>query len=196
MVKRSILILFFIIPIVLANTGHRLGKDVVKEFPENTLEILNKALDKDVPNKKGFKYWEFDIRETNDNWIVVHHNRRIPKTELLIDETDHTKVREIKLWSCCQIPNIGEVLEILQKRSSGKVAIEIKHLHSNKSRDLLTQLIDKYNSQNKLKAVAIATKSNFNKSFPGELKKIYCPLLKRVAQVKSHKNNLCKDYLE
>jgi len=195
MIKKYLLILI-VIPLVLGNTGHRLGKGSVKGFPENTLEILNKALDSNVPNKKGFRYWEFDIRETNDNWVVVHHDRRIPKTELLIDETDYAKVRDVKLGECCQIPNIEEVLVILQKRSSGKVAIEIKRLHSNKSRDLLTQLIDKYNSQNKLKAVAIATKSNFNKSFPGELKEIYCPILKRVAQVKSHKNNLCKKYLE
>lgn len=57
-----------------ANSGHRLGGDLTKIFPENTIELFDYVY-KNNGFKKGLKYLEFDIQETLDGEIVVFHDR-------------------------------------------------------------------------------------------------------------------------
>jgi len=186
--------ILLVIPLVLSNTGHRLGKGSVKGYPENTIEILNKSLSTNLHNKKGFLYWEFDIRETADNIIVVHHNNKIKGEGIVISQSSYKTISAINLWDCCKIPTPIEVLETLEHRYEGKVAIEIKHLRSDTARNSLVDLLRNYN-KNKLKVIAIASKSNFNKSFPGDLKNKYCQEFRVIGLIKKHYKNLCEKYL-
>jgi len=191
---KTIIVIFLLIPLLLsANSGHRLGKNVIKKYPENTVEILREALDKDVHKKKSFRYWEFDIRETQDERMVVYHNKKIK--EIYIFKTEYDILREIRLKDCCQLPTPEEVLEVLNGRYKGKVAAEIKHLYSHNVKRNLIQLVDHYNSKGNLRIVMIMTLKHFKKSFSEEDRKFYCPLYKRIAQVRKHKVNLCKKYL-
>lgn len=66
------------------NYGHRGGSDIIKNYPENTLAVLERSL-LEIEDKKplqlhrNFKYLEFDVRETYDNELVVFHDDKIKR---------------------------------------------------------------------------------------------------------------------
>ena len=55
------------------NSGHRLGASGTTA--ENTLEGYRESSAK--PGMRGFRYWEFDIRESSDGIVFVFHDDTI-----------------------------------------------------------------------------------------------------------------------
>ena len=55
------------------NSGHRLGASGTSS--ENTLEGYRESSGK--PGMRGFRYWEFDIRESSDGIVFVFHDDAI-----------------------------------------------------------------------------------------------------------------------
>ena len=55
------------------NSGHRLGASGTTA--ENTLEGYRESSAK--PEMRGFRYWEFDIRESSDGTVFVFHDDTI-----------------------------------------------------------------------------------------------------------------------
>ena len=54
------------------NSGHRLGASGTTA--ENTLEGYRESSE---PGMRGFRYWEFDIRESSDGIVFVFHDDTI-----------------------------------------------------------------------------------------------------------------------
>jgi len=171
------------------NAGHRLGGDVVKGIRQNTIEVLKAALDEKIYNHKSFKYWEFDVRETKDKTLIVHHDRSlIKKKKVYIDKLTYNEIVKIKP----DVPLYDAVLSMLNKRFKGKVAVEIKSLISDSGRSKLIQQVDNYNTISNLKIKYLAFPKKFKKSFPKKSRKDWCKKLKNVMRARMHRINLCK----
>jgi len=172
------------------NAGHRLGGDIIQSLPENTLEVLNAAFLSNVHKHKTFKYWEFDVRETKDGELVVHHDRFI-KPGKAIDKITFNEVRSYLLKKCCQIPTLAEVMNIfVEKKFKGKVVVETKLLLSDQGRQQFIDITESYRGKG-FKIAYLAFEKAFEKSF-GEKKARWCRHLKKVMRAKKHKVNLCK----
>lgn len=171
------------------NYGHRLGSEVIKGLRQNTLEVLNAALDEKIYEKSKFKYWEFDVRETKDKILIVHHDRSlIKKKKIYIDKLTYNEVIEIKP----DVPLYGAVLSTLNERFKGEVAVEIKSVISDSGRSRLIEEVDKYNAIGNLKIKYLAFPKKFKKSFPKNNRKFWCEKMKFVMRARVHRINLCK----
>ena len=172
-----------------ANLGHRLGSDVIKAYPENTIEVLRASIKAKIHLKKGFKYWEFDVNETKDGFLIVHHDRSIKCLGKLKNLT-YSQIKEYKINGCCKIPLLSEVLEELNKTFKGKVIVETKRLLTDKGRQSLISIVNEYKRKGNLKLGYLSFPKHFKKSFPN--KKKWCPKLGRVMQARRHSKDLCK----
>lgn len=181
-----------------SNSGHRLGGDITKVYEENTIEILNLMVNAEIYKHKSFKYWEFDVRETKDNVLVVHHDREL-KNGKKIDLLTYNELSKHSLRNGEKIPLYSDIMDLLCK-NYGHVVVEIKSLISDKGRLELIKLFDKYaidgSGSCKLKTWRyLAFKKKFKKSFPKKTRKFYCKKMKNVMKAGFHRTNLCKKYL-
>lgn len=182
-----------------SNAGHRLGADVIKEFPDNTLEVLKAFISVDGHKHKSFKYFEFDVNSTADNKLVVYHDKNFKKKEFknkpfykkYIKDMTLEEVRKIKLSGKYQIPTLIEVMDVL-KTLEAKTIVEVKLIHTDVSRNRLIETIDSYRKP-KWYLAYLAFPKAFKKSFPNKDK--WCKKLKlihKAGKAKNSKNNLCK----
>lgn len=177
-----------------ANVGHLLGGDISK-YPGNTLEALSESISKNIHKHKKFKYYEFDINETKDHRLIVFHDRKI-KGIGKIRKTNYNVISQYRIDNKYRIPLLSEVLYKLQMNYKGHVVAEIKRLSSDIGRDKFINLIEEYKAKGALKIDYFAFKSHFKKSFPSKESRIkYCKRMKFVMKARSHKTNLCKEYL-
>lgn len=182
-------------------SGHRLGSDTIKGYAENTLEVLNAFIDKNLHKHPNFDYFEFDVNSTSDSKLVVYHDKCFDKKPIFkckgsnykIKNLTFKKVMERKVSDKYKIPTPREVLDIINDRAQGsRVLVEIKLIHTDKAREKFISLIDNYRGE-KLDIAYLAFEGAFKKSFPDKNK--WCPKLKMVYQARKKKvarNNLCK----
>lgn len=181
------------------NAGHRLGSDVIKSYPDNTLEVLEAFISINGQGHETFKYFEFDVNSTSDNRLVVYHDKEFKKKEFKgrafyktkIKDMTFSKVRSIRIQGKYQIPTLQEVMNVLADLDS-RVIVEVKLLHNDTSRQRLIDIVDSYRGKN-LKISYLAFQKAFKKSFPN--KKAWCPKLKlihKAGKAKNKNNNYCK----
>lgn len=170
-----------------ANAGHRLGGDVLKGFKDNTLATLSTAMELGIQHHESFKYWEFDVRETKDNVLIVHHDRKINKGKN-IDEMTFLEIKKMAPF----IPKYTEVMSYLNNNFKGRVVVEIKYLISDKGRQTIIDIVEKYRAMPNLFIDYLAFKGHFKASFPKSNVFHWCKKLKYVMKAKNHKVNLCK----
>ena len=117
---------------------------------ENTLEGYRESSGK--PGTRGFRYWEFDIRESSDGIIFVFHDDAIDVGGKQ-SETSRMPFSEIKRAGSqrgISIPLFSEVCEELGD-SAEMVMVEIKHLSSEGARD---EVLEALRSRGNWKAMA------------------------------------------
>lgn len=179
------------------NIGHRLGEKTIKGR-ENTITRLN-ANWKHQPESK-FKYWEFDINETLDGKVVVHHDRDFGL------KGDKDLIRKMTLAEIRQqfpfVPTLRQVLNRIKKLNetsdikSKPVRCEIKRLVSDKGRYSAIYLMEKFREETGIDTQFIAFKSHFKKSFPKKVRVTWAKRYKmhnfKVLNIRSKKKNLFK----
>ena len=173
------------------NWGHRIGGDVIKgkSIRQNTLKVLKIALNEKIHEHKKFKYWEFDVRETLDNVLIVHHDRELhKKRKQYIDKLTYAEVIAIKP----DIPTYKAVMRLLNEKFMGSVAVEIKSIISDTGRRELIKEVDDANAKGNLQVKYLAFPNKFKKSFPKKERKFWCKKMKFVMRARIHKINLCK----
>lgn len=173
------------------NWGHRLAGDIIKgeNIRQNTLKVLRIALNEKIHENKRFKYWEFDVRETLDNVLVVHHDRELfKKKKQYIDKLTYAEVIALKP----DVPTYKAVMSMLNEKFMGSVAAEIKSLISGKGRLALIEEVDLANAKGNLQVKYLAFPGKFKKSFPKKDRKFWCSKMKFVMRARIHKINLCK----
>lgn len=121
--------------------GHR---GVLRMAPENTLASFHKALE------LGVDAVEFDVLETADHQLIVHHDYTLGKTDNgsgLICETDCKTIRSLDAgswfspeFSSEKIPLLEEVLELC--RGKCRMEIEVKVTNSESLKKFLRALND------------------------------------------------------
>lgn len=148
------------------NLGHRLGKKSTTGR-ENTIERMRYNLKHQA--LPDFKYWEFDINETNDGEIIVFHDRDFESYGL-----DH-KVRGLKLRQIKDIfpwiPTLGELLSDMGENNIIKpIRVEIKRLSTTKGRSRLFDQLMYYREHFGWDIDCIAYRSHWKKSFPKDVR--------------------------
>lgn len=147
------------------NIGHRLGASGTPL--ENTLAGLNNSLG--LVDKRWFKYWEFDVRESSDGVLFVFHDDEIPiegspvKTWEVDFDTIVIAGRAIDI----EIPSFVQVVEALQD-STEAVMIDVKWVQSDTCREILFSAA----SQNKDWKL-MATPGRFLVSFPDGIQRTW-----------------------
>lgn len=99
------------------NIAHR---GFTKEFPDNTLEAFEAAIE------LGVDGIEFDVRETLDSTFVIFHDPHVHGKA--IDKLEYSDIRKIKLNGTFRIPTLEEALDLLNRRT--KLLIELKQVQS------------------------------------------------------------------
>ncbi len=140
------------------NTGHRLGASGTSL--ENTLEGLRNS--SEHPKRSGFRYWEFDIRESSDGIVFVFHDDTIVESgsQYEIAEMTFQEIRGAGLQMGISIPLFSEVCENLEGTEE-MVMVEIKDLRTDKAR---SEVLDTLGKMGHWKAMA--TPARFSASFP------------------------------
>ncbi len=144
------------------NSGHRLGASGT--ILENTLEGYRESSEK--PGMKGFRYWEFDIRESSDGIVFVFHDDSIDAGGKQA-ETSQMAFSEIKKAGSqrgISIPLFSEVCEELGE-STERVMVEIKYLSSDNARAEVLEALRSRGNWN-----AMATPERFSRSFPSHIR--------------------------
>lgn len=144
------------------NSGHRLGASGTTA--ENTLEGYRESSAK--PGMRGFRYWEFDIRESSDGIVFVFHDDAIDVGGKQ-SETSQMPFSEIKRAGSqrgISIPLFSEVCEELGE-SPEMVMVEIKHLSSEGAR---AEVLEALRSRGNWKAMA--TPERFSRTFPSDIR--------------------------
>ena len=144
------------------NSGHRLGASGTTA--ENTLEGYRESSAK--PGMRGFRYWEFDIRESSDGIIFVFHDDDIEVGEKH-SKTSQMTFSEIKKAGFKQgisIPLFSEVCDELGETAE-TVMVEIKHLSSENGR---SEVLEALRSRGNWKAMA--TPERFTRIFPSDIR--------------------------
>ena len=144
------------------NSGHRLGASGTTG--ENTLEGYRESSAK--PEMRGFRYWEFDIRESSDGTVFVFHDDTIDLSGKQ-SETSQMPFSEIKRAGSLggiSIPLFSEVCEELGD-SPERVMVEIKHLSSEGAR---TEVLEALRGRGNWKAMA--TPERFSRAFPSDIR--------------------------
>ena len=147
------------------NLGHRLGGDVVEDFPENTLEAFRQAIET-LELKPNYLYTECDLRETKDHHIVLFHDwelsRLVPDNEAnrlalgvpVIDETvllkDFTlaEIQSLELKGGSRIPSLNEFFECVREVGPEKpILLELKFFHDQASCSNLIEVTKQFRDE-------------------------------------------------
>ena len=93
------------------NSGHRLGASGTTS--ENTLEGYRESSAK--PEMRGFRYWEFDIRESSDGTVFVFHDDTIDVggKQSEISQMPFSEIKRAGSQRGISIPLFSEVCEEL-----------------------------------------------------------------------------------
>ncbi len=168
------------------NIGHRLGGDVVKQYPENTVQGLSLFLSR-YKNSSNFRYIEFDIQESADSSLFVFHdkyiNRMVPvdkfgndgvlKSKLRsgvqkipLSELNSDVIQKLNLTNdSVKIPELDDIFPVLKDAEyRGKVYVEVKYITTDEGREKFIRSILKYRDD--IEIYVLAFKTNFKKSFP------------------------------
>ncbi len=196
------------------NLGHRMGADIIKNYPENTVEGLRALLNSERQNPK-LLYIEMDLQENISQDLFVFHDKNIrrlvPLTQfgndrILSEHSENNLVKrrttkyrftdfstkEIQALNLTadsiKIPKLDTVLETIKKlKYSGKVYLEIKSIESDEARNHLLKLIKVY--QASFEIALIAYRDNFKASFKN--KDYWCSVFKqnniKVLSLPKHK---------
>tara|TARA_B100001989_G_scaffold191278_1_gene140245 strand:+ start:233 stop:808 length:576 start_codon:yes stop_codon:yes gene_type:complete len=144
------------------NSGHRLGASGTST--ENTLEGYRASLGK--PGMRGFRYWEFDIRESSDGIIFVFHDDTISVSGKYSKTSQMTfsEIKKAGLQQGISIPLFSEVCDELGETAE-TVMVEIKHLNSENGR---SEVLEALRSRGNWKAMA--TPERFSRTFPSDIR--------------------------
>lgn len=142
------------------NSGHRLGASGTKL--ENTIQGLRESIEN--LDRKKFKYWEFDIRESIDGVVFVFHDDIIDVNGELreLSKMPFLEIKEAGEELDILIPTFEEVVIELEERKE-KVFVEIKEIFSDQARN---EIINRISGLKGWKIMA--TPERFEKSFPEE----------------------------
>lgn len=124
------------------NLGHRLG-EVVTTSKQNTAERM---IDNWIyQTRQDFKYWECDIVETKDRFLVVHHDRELEDgrkiknmtlSEIQRTENDRLELSDLfDLFADLDMQALGGV-KLLKP-----IRVELKRLYTVEGRERLIQLV-------------------------------------------------------
>ena len=174
----------------MANAGHRLG-EVDTSHKENTIARMKANVK--FQQMKSFKYWEFDVNETADGYLVVYHDRDFKKYG------NKQKLRDMGLKEIRQcypfVPTLVELKDAMAKQDIIKpIRIEIKRLVSDQGREraLLHALWFKRDVFPDVDFIAF--KSHFKKSFPKKTRDDWGDKFEAekfaILNVKDHDENL------
>ena len=144
------------------NSGHRLGASGTPS--ENTIEGYRNSSRK--PERRDFRYWEFDIRESSDGIVFVFHDDTIEVSGKQ-SETSGMRFSEIKeagLIRGISIPLFSEVCEQLGGVEE-LVMVEIKHLSTEKARSEVLETLQRRGNWK-----AMATPERFSRAFPLDIR--------------------------
>ena len=166
------------------NEGHRLGGDIIKSFPENTLEVFRQSI-KELESNADYHFSECDLRETSDNDIVVFHDwnlgRLVPDTDenrraLGVSRIDQSiqladlslaQIKRLRLENDCQIPTLVELLECaVELKLKKPLILEIKFFHSEKARRDVIKITRKYRDQHGMEVHFSSFIRNIKRSSP------------------------------
>jgi len=170
------------------NSGHRLGASGTNL--ENTIQGLKNKID--FLDDKNFKYWEFDIRESNDGVVFVFHDDKIKfKNELFeVSKMTFSEIKEAGEILDIVIPTFEEVVVELENRKE-KVMVEIKEIFSDHARN---EIINRISGLENWKLMA--TPERFDKSFPKDTRNFWRQKMNdskvEIVRVGRHKINLFK----
>jgi len=99
------------------NIAHR---GFTKSFPDNTLEAFEAAIEIPVDGV------EFDVRETADNKLVIHHDPQLQGKD--INKMSQDEIRSVRLEGKYEIPTLEETLDLFRNRTG--LMIEVKEVRS------------------------------------------------------------------
>ena len=147
------------------NSGHRLGASGTKL--ENTIQGLRESIEN--LDRKKFKYWEFDIRESIDGVVFVFHDDIIDINGELreLSKMSFLEIKEAGEELDILIPTFEEVVVELEERKE-KVFVEIKEIFSDQARN---EIINRISGLNDWKIMA--TPERFEKSFPEDSREFW-----------------------
>ena len=144
------------------NSGHRLGASGT--HTENTIEGYRESSAN--PGRRGFRYWEFDIRESSDGIVFVFHDDSIDihGKQFETSQMKFSEIKEAGLQMGISIPLFSEVCDEL-RGSVEKVMVEIKHLSTDGAR---SEVLEALRSRGSWKAMA--TPERFSRAFPADIR--------------------------
>ncbi|NHZ84338.1 MAG: hypothetical protein GWP19_00465 [Planctomycetia bacterium] len=172
----SNIIISALIAIGVFNIGHRLGGNMINEYPENTIECLQLFLGR-YSDDPHFSYLELDVQETKDSNLVIFHDNTIERiipldkfgNDTLLAKYINTKKESYNMIDFSKnelmnfkldernthISNLEQILSFLDSINFNKeILVEIKLLKTDKSKQHLIDIIDKYNNNLKIKLMA------------------------------------------
>ena len=163
------------------NDGHQLGGDLLAEFPGNTLEAFEVAIN-ELESSPKYLYSECDIRETKDNQLVVFHDwdiGEVPNTdrnrkslgedidEQPICELTLEQIQGLELKGGCRVPTLEQVLQkAVELQPTKPLLLEVKYLHSDIGRQQLFELAKQYREKCEFEIHFLSFIRNINRSFP------------------------------
>lgn len=136
--------------------GSDIGKNIVAhrgnwkqhQLPQNSIASLKEALRLDIYGV------EFDVRQTNDNQLVISHDALYQG--LAIANNSYSDLKEFKLKNGEDIPTLDDFLTVLKNtQTKVKFVIELKECNVH----LVLSLIDSYGLLERVEFVT------FNKSY-------------------------------
>ena len=144
------------------NSGHRLGASGTST--ENTLEGYRESSGK--PGTRGFRYWEFDIRESSDGIIFVFHDDAIDVggEHYKTSQMPFAEIKNAGFRQGISIPLFSEVCDELGETAE-TVMVEIKHLSSETGRSEVLEAL-----RNRANWKAMATPERFPSTFPSDIR--------------------------
>ena len=118
------------------------------------------------PGMRGFRYWEFDIRESSDGIIFVFHDDTISVSGKYSKTSQMTfsEIKKAGLQQGISIPLFSEVCDELGETAE-TVMVEIKHLSSENGR---SEVLEALRSRGNWKAMA--TPERFSRAFPSDIR--------------------------
>lgn len=166
------------------NLGHRLGGDIIEEFPENTLDAFRIAMQQHE-SKEGYLYSECDLRETADHQIALFHDwdlaRLVPDTQenrdaLSVKQIDDSilfkdftlqQLQQLKLQGGARIPTLDQFLACAAELHPEKlILLEIKLFHSDAARARVIQQAQAFRETTGAEIHFLAFIRNLKRSHP------------------------------
>ena len=166
------------------NQGHRLGGDVIKAFPENTLEVFRQAIE-ELESNEEYSYTECDLRETSDHQVALFHDwdldRLVPDTAenraaigaaeinstIVFKDLTLEQIKKLKLHNDCQIPSLEEFFSCAAELKPSKpILLEIKLFHSPEACSQVIEMAREFRDETGLEVHFLAFIRNIKHSHP------------------------------